>query len=135
MKIRYAVTFSIAIGLGLGVIATRGLAAPTRAAYVVIEIDEITDADQFEALKKIAARGVVDAKFADGRYLADTRNVTALDGTAPKAIAIIAFDNEAKAKAYYDGSKEITALRMKATKSRSFIVEICSERGKLVPNC
>jgi uncharacterized protein (DUF1330 family) len=135
MKIRYAVTFSIAIGLGLGVIATRGLAAPTRTFYVVIEVDEITDADQFEALKKIASRGVVDAKFADGRYLAHTSNVTALDGTAPKEIAIIAFDNEAKAKAFYDGSKEITALRMKATKSRSFIVEICSERGKLVPNC
>ncbi|MGB8136715.1 MAG: DUF1330 domain-containing protein [Pseudolabrys sp.] len=134
MKIRYAVTFSIAIGLGLGVIATRGLAAPTRTFYVVIEVDEITDADQFEALKKIASRGVVDAKFADGRYLAHTSNVTALDGTAPKEIAIIAFDNEAKAKAFYDGSKEITALRMKATKSRSFIVEIC-ERGKLVPNC
>jgi uncharacterized protein (DUF1330 family) len=129
------VTFSIAIGLGLGVIATRGLAAPTRTFYVVIEVDEITDADQFEALKKIASRGVVDAKFADGRYLAHTSNVTALDGTAPKEIAIIAFDNEAKAKAFYDGSKEITALRMKATKSRSFIVEICSERGKLVPNC
>ena len=135
MKIRYAVTLAIAIGLGLGVIATRGLAAPTRTFYVVIEVDEIRDADQFEALKKIASRGVVDAKFADGRYLAHTSNVTALDGTAPKEIAIIAFDNEAKAKAFYDGSKEITALRMKATKSRSFIVEICSERGKLVPNC
>ena len=135
MKIRYAVTLAIAIGLGLGVIATHGLAAPTRTFYVVIEVDEITDADQFEALKKIASRGVVDAKFADGRYLAHTSNVTALDGTAPKEIAIIAFDNEAKAKAFYDGSKEITALRMKATKSRSFIVEICSERGKLVPNC
>lgn len=135
MKIRYAVTLAITIGLGLGVIATHGLGAPTRTFYVVIEVDEITDADQFEALKKIASRGVVDAKFADGRYLARTSNVTALDGTAPKAIVIIAFQNEAKAKAYYDGSKEITALRMKATTSRAFIVEICSEGGKLVPNC
>jgi len=123
MKIRYAVTFSIAIGLGLGVIATRGLAAPTRTFNVVIEVDEITDADQFEALKKIASRGVVDAKFADGRYLAHTSNVTALDGTAPKAFAIIAFDSVEKAKGYSDNMKETTAMRIKATKSRSFIVE------------
>jgi uncharacterized protein (DUF1330 family) len=128
-------TLAIAIGLALGVIATRGLAAPTRTVYVVIELDEITDADHYEALKKMAPRGAVEAQFADGLYLARTENVTALDGTAPKAIVIIAFDNAAKAKAYYESSKEITAMRMKATKSRSFIVEICSERGKLVPNC
>ena len=76
-----------------------------------------------------------EAQFEDGRYLARTENVTGLDGTAPKAIIIIAFDNEAKAKAYYDSSKEITAMRMKATKSRAFIVSVCTEGGKLLPNC
>ena len=135
MRIRYAITLAAAIGLGLTVIATHGLAVPTRKAYVVIEVDEITDADHFEALKKMVARATVEAQFEDGRYLARTENVTALDGTGPKAIVIIAFDNEAKAKAYYDNSKEITAMRMKATKSRAFIVDVCTEGGKLLPNC
>ena len=135
MKILYATTLALAIGLGLGVIATRGLAAPTRSVYVVVELDEITNADQYEALKKMGPKAAVETQFADGRYLARTENVTALDGTAPKAIAIIAFDNDAKAKAYYQNSKEITAMRMKAAKSRSFIVEVCLDRGLLVPNC
>jgi len=135
MRIRYAITLAVAIGLGLTVIATYGLAAPARKVYVVIEVDEIADADRFEALKKMGPRAIVEAQFEDGRYLARTENVTGLDGTAPKAIIIIAFDNEAKAKAYYDSSKEITAMRMKATKSRAFIVSVCTEGGKLLPNC
>jgi uncharacterized protein (DUF1330 family) len=65
----------------------------------------------------------VEVKAADGRYLAHTENIIALDGTAPKAVAIIAFDSVEKAKAYSDNMKEATAMRIKATKSRSFIVE------------
>jgi|SRR6185437_2490937 uncharacterized protein (DUF1330 family) len=135
MKIRYAITLAVAIGLGLTVIATYGLAAPARKVYIVIELNEITDAGQYEALKKMGARATVEAQFEDGRYLARTENVTPLDGTAPKAIVVVAFDNEAKAKAFYDSSKEITAMRMKATKSRAFIVDVCTEGGKLLPDC
>jgi uncharacterized protein (DUF1330 family) len=135
MKIRYAVTLAVAIGLGLAVIATYGLAAPTRKAYIVIELDEITDANNYAALKKMGARASVEAQFEDGRYIARTDNLTALDGTAPKTIIIIAFDSEVKARKFYDNSKEITAMRMKATKSRAFIVDVCSEGGKLYSDC
>ncbi len=135
MKIRHAITLAVAIGLGLTILASYGLPAPTRKVYVVIELDEITDADHFEVLKKMGAQATVEAQFEDGRYLARTENVTALDGTAPKAIVIVAFDNEAKAKAYYDNSKEITAMRTKSTKSRAFIVDVCSEGGKLSQDC
>jgi uncharacterized protein (DUF1330 family) len=135
MRIRFAIALTVTIGLGLTFVAPHGFAAPTRKAYVVIEVDEITDADHFEALKKMVARATVEAQFEDGRYLARTENLTALDGTGPKAIVIIAFDNEAKAKAYYENSKEITAMRLKATKSRAFIVDVCTERGKLLSNC
>jgi uncharacterized protein (DUF1330 family) len=103
--------------------------------FVVIELDEITDAGHFDVLKKMAARATVEAQYQDGRYLARTENVIALDGAAPKAIVIVAFDNEAKAKAYYDNSKEITAMRTKSTKSRAFIVDVCSEGGKLSQDC
>jgi uncharacterized protein (DUF1330 family) len=66
---------------------------------------------------------VVEAKVLDGRYLACTDNITALDGTAPKFFVIIAFDNVEKAKAYSDSMRETTAMRIKTTKSRSFLVE------------
>ena len=135
MKIPSAIMLTVAIGLGLTILASYGLPAPTRKVFVVIELDEITDAGRFEALKKMGAQATVETQYEDGRYLARTENVSALDGTAPKAIVIVAFDNEAKAKAYYDNSKEITAMRVKATKSRAFIVDVCSDGGKLSQDC
>jgi uncharacterized protein (DUF1330 family) len=135
MKLRLAITFG-AIGLMLGPIGGFGLAAPTRSAYVVIELDQITDTATYEALKQsMGMQAVVETEMANGRYLARTEDVAALDGTPPKAVALIAFDNDAKAKAYYENTKEMTAMRMKAAKSRAFLVQVCSERGKLLLNC
>ena len=124
MRIQYAVALVVAIGLAFGAIASRGLAAQgKRTVYVVIVIDEVTDAEGFEALVKRGPSSIVEVKDADGRYLARTENITALDGTAPKAFAVVAFDSVEKAKGYYENMKQTTAMRMKATKSRSFIVE------------
>ena len=125
MKIHYALPLAIAIGLGFGAVATRGLHARTTTppVYVVVEIDEITDANGFEALRQTASATDVEVQFEDGRYFARTENVTAVDGSAPKFFAFIAFDNMTKAKAFIDGMKNTTALRTKVTKSRSFIVE------------
>jgi uncharacterized protein (DUF1330 family) len=125
---------TLMVGIALGGLTTFTLAGPTRSVYVVTEVDEITDSDNFESLKK-AMTGVVEAEFQDGRYLARTQNITALDGAAPKAIVIIAFDSEAKAKAYHDNIKELSAVRMRTSKSRSFMVGLCSERGKLLAHC
>jgi uncharacterized protein (DUF1330 family) len=135
MGIRRAIILVVGVGLGLFVVATSILASPTRKDYIVIELNEIIDADNYAALKKMGVRTTVEAQFEDGRYLANSDKLTALDGTAPKSIIIIAFDNETKAKEFYNNSKEITALRMNAAKSRAFIVEVCSEGGKLYPDC
>jgi uncharacterized protein (DUF1330 family) len=135
MGIRRAIILVVGVGLGLFVVATSILASPTRKAYIVIELNEIIDADNYAALKKMGVRTTVEAQFEDGRYLANSDKLTALDGTAPKSIIIIAFDNETKAKEFYNNSKEITAMRMNAAKSRAFIVEVCSEGGKLYPEC
>jgi hypothetical protein len=54
-----------------------------------------------------------------------TDNIIAGDGPAPKRFVIIAFDSLAKAKAW-DASaaqQEVTAIRLKSTKSRQFLVE------------
>ena len=88
----------------------------------MVEIDEISDTNGFEALRKTAPATDVEVQFEDGRYFASTENVTALDGSAPKFFAFIAFDNMTKAKAFYDSLKNTTALRTKVTKSRSFMV-------------
>jgi uncharacterized protein (DUF1330 family) len=112
-----------------GMTAIRGLRARTTTlpVYGVVEIDEITDANGFEALRQTAAATDVEVQFADGRYFARTENVTALDGTAPKFFAFIAFDNMTKAKTFIDSLKNTTALRTRVTKSRSFIVEGTSQ--------
>jgi len=125
VKIRYALSLAVAIGLGFGPAAIWSLHARTTTppVYVVVEIDDITDANGFEALRQTADATAVEVQTEDGRYLARTENVTALDGSAPKFFAFIAFDNMTKAKAFNDSIKKITALRNRVTKSRSFIVE------------
>jgi uncharacterized protein (DUF1330 family) len=129
VKIHYALPLAVAIGLGFGAVAIRGLnaRATTPPVYVVIEIDEIADANGFEALRQTTAATVVEVQFEDGRYFASTENATALDGSAPKFFAFIAFDDMTKAKTFYDSIKNTTALRTRATKSRSFIVEGTSQ--------
>ena len=123
MKIQYAL--SVAVLLGFGAVAIRGLQARTSTppVYVVVEIDEITDATGFEALRQTADSTAVEVQSEDGRYFARTEDVTALDGRAPKFFALVAFDNMTKAKRFNDSMKKITALRTKVTTSRSFIVE------------
>ena len=125
MKIQYALPLAVAIGLGFGGVAIRGLHARTTTppVYVEVEIDEITDANGFEALRQTAAATGVEVQFEDGRYFVRTENVTALDGSAPKFFAFIAFDSMTKAKTFNDNMKNTTALRTRVTKSRSFIVE------------
>ena len=125
MKIHYALPLAVAIGLGFGAVAIRGLHARTTTTpvYVVVEIYEINDANGFEALRQTTDATAVEVQSEDGRYFVRTENVTALDGSAPKSFAFIAFDNMTKAKTLNDSMKNNTALRTKATKSRSFIVE------------
>ena len=106
-------------------VAIQGLYARTTPppVYFRVEIDEITDANGFEAFRQTADATAVEVQSEDGRYFARTENVTALDVSAPKFFAFIAFDNMTKAKAFIDSMKNTTALRTRATKSRSFIVE------------
>lgn len=60
-----------------------------------------------------------------GRYVAATEKITALDGIAPKRFIVVAFDSPEKALAWFNSPrlKEATAMRVKATKSRSFFFE------------
>jgi uncharacterized protein (DUF1330 family) len=121
----FTLPLAVAIGLGFGAGAIGGLHARTTTppVYVVVEIDEINDANGFEALRQTADATAVEAQSEDGRYFVRTENVTALDGSAPKFFAFIAFDNMTKAKTFNESMKNTTTLRTRTTKSRSFLVE------------
>jgi uncharacterized protein (DUF1330 family) len=124
MRIQRTIALAVAVGLSLGVIATWSLAAQAkRTFYVVIEVDEITDADGYKAMTKMGPANIVEVKHADGRYFVRTDNLAALDGAAPKRFVMIAFDSMEKANGFYQNTKGMTAMRIKATKSRAFIVE------------
>jgi uncharacterized protein (DUF1330 family) len=124
MKRFFVLALAAAAG-SLAAMAVSGLyAATVKPVFVVMEIDEITDADGFKTtFQKREVRTAVEAMVEDGRYIIRTDNAIALDGAAPKSFVVISFQNMKKAKSYNDSMKEFTAARLKTTKSRSFIVE------------
>ena len=92
-------------------------------AYVIVDISEVTNPDGFKQLFPKAPPAV--AAF-DGHFVTRTEKITALDGTPPKRFVIIGFDSVEKAKAW-DASaaqKEVNDIRLKNTKSRSFVVAV-----------
>jgi uncharacterized protein (DUF1330 family) len=90
-------------------------------AYVIVDISEITNSDGFKQLFPKAPAAV--AAF-NGTFVTRTEKISALDGTPPKRFVIIGFDDVEKAKAWNASAaqKEINDIRLKNTKSRSFIV-------------
>jgi len=75
------------------------------------------------ALKLSAKRPTLPLWKSNLRTGAIFARTEALDGSAPKFFAFIAFDNMTKAKTFIDSMKNTTALRTRVTKSSSFIVE------------
>jgi uncharacterized protein (DUF1330 family) len=122
------ITLGLAMLAGalLGAFAVNGLNAQSKSpgAYAVVDIGEMTDANLFreQLLPKVTPATV--AAFG-GRYLVRSENAVAIDGTPPKRFVVIAFDSMDKAKAWITspGQKEVDTIRMKATKSRQFLVE------------
>lgn len=125
MKTRYAVGLAMLAGVGVGGAAIQALHAQAKPpAIVVVDISEITDPEGFKAVTQRPTASTATV-MQGGRYIARTGNVTALDGPAPKRSIIIAFDSAEKAQAWYNSpeQKKINEIRMKTTKSRSFIAE------------
>jgi uncharacterized protein (DUF1330 family) len=125
MKSTYKVAIALAAGAAIGGVAIQGIHAQAKPpVYVVIDIGEVTDA---EGLKANTDRPVASTPTAmqGGRYLTRTDKITALDGTPPKRMIIIAFDSPEKAQAWNNSAdqKKVNEVRAKSTKSRSFIVE------------
>jgi uncharacterized protein (DUF1330 family) len=127
MDPRIGLGLAMLAGAAIGATAVNGLHAQTKPpVYVVVEISEITDPEGYKAIGQ-RSNTAAEAVFKEfgGRFVARTQNITALDGTAPKRMIVIAFDSAEKAQAWNKSSaqQEVNVLRIKTTKSSSFIVE------------
>jgi uncharacterized protein (DUF1330 family) len=126
MKTRYTVALSMVAGAALGGAAIQGLHAQgTKPGYAVVDISEVTDPEAFKGITSNPTTTPSGMAPLGGRYIVRTENITPLDGTPPKRFVVIQFDSVEKAKAWNATPQlaEINAIRAKATKSRSFVVD------------
>lgn len=110
----------LAVGL-VGATATAALAAPW---YVVIDIAETLDAETYA--KAVAATEPKASQAFGGTFVMRATKAVGLDGgAAPNRFVVIRFDGEAQARAWKDSApvRDLLAVRMRTTKSRSFLVE------------
>jgi uncharacterized protein (DUF1330 family) len=123
MEINHKLLVALVAAVAVGGILIRVQAQVPPAAYVVVEISEVTDAEGFKAVPAMTSPETL-LPFG-GKYLIRTEAVTALDGTAPKRFVVIAFPSVAQANAWKgsQSSKDVDVIRHKTTKSIQFMVE------------
>src|SRR5262249_12481069 len=125
MQMNYKLTLTLLAGAALGAAAIQALHAQAKPpVYAIIEINEITDADAYKAVTQRPTSATA-ATAQGARYISRGGKITPLDGTPPQRIVIIAFDSVEKAKAWNDSpdQQKVIAVRNKATKARSFVVD------------
>jgi uncharacterized protein (DUF1330 family) len=123
MQMKYMLAVAVVAGAAVGGSVIQGLhAQATPPAYAIVDISNISDPEGFKTL--IPKAGPAAAAFG-GKFIVRTDKITATDGTPPNRFVIIAFDNLEKAKAWdaSEAQKEVTAIRLKNTTSRQFLVE------------
>jgi len=112
-------------GVAIGAAAVTGLKAQVKPpVYVVIDISEMSDAAAFAKAASVATPQ--ELASVGGRYLVRSTSPVALDGSAPPSrFVLLSFDSDAQVKAWRNlpSTKEVTDVRLKVTKSRSFEVE------------
>jgi uncharacterized protein (DUF1330 family) len=120
MKTRYAVTFAMLAGFGLGAVAVQGLHAQAKPPiYYVAEID-VTNIDSYT--KEYAPV----AQASGGRLLAAGQNVTSIEGAPPtKRVAIQVWDSMEKIHAWRNSAeyKKAREIGDKHAKFRAYTVE------------
>lgn len=117
-----AVCLAIAL---TGPTATAAFAAPW---YVVTEISETIDAEAYA--RAVAAAEPIATKSSGGSFVVRSSKAVELDGgSAPSRVIVIRFESEDQARAWKDSPaiRQLRAVRVTATKSRSFLVEGLAE--------
>ena len=127
MTIRYGAGAGVVLlaAAAMGAATFSGLRAQNApGAYVVIDISETMDVDAY--VKAVSAAEPKATLSQGGRFIIRSNSATALDGgAAPNRFVVIAFDSVDKAKAWNNSEaiRNVNVVRMKATKSRAFVVE------------
>lgn len=122
MKPRHTTSLSLLAGIVLGAAAIQGLHAQTKPpAYILTEF-EILDQT---ALKEFSAKITEVTKTTGAKYLVRRGRILPLEGEAPKFFTVQVFANVDEAMAFRNSKawKDLTPLREKALKQRSFIAE------------
>ncbi len=123
MKTKYLLPFAVVVGAAAGGSVIHVLHAEvTPPVYSIIDISDITDP---EAFKTLGPKGGQAAAAFGGKFIVRTDEIVAVDGPVPKRFVIVAFDSLAKVKAWQASAaqQEVTAIRLKSTRSRQFIVQ------------
>jgi uncharacterized protein (DUF1330 family) len=125
MKSRYTVALSMLAGIALGAAAIQGLHAQAKPkAYTISEL-EVLDATALAAyvpkvLEAQKAAGTRPLRTAGGK-------IVAMEGTAPKRVAITEFESLEQAEAFYKSKawNDLATERNKAVKTiQRYAVEV-----------
>jgi uncharacterized protein (DUF1330 family) len=91
MKAKYTLALAMLAGVGIGAAAVQALHAQTKPpAYAVVEL-EVQNPDEFK--KEFLPLASKVFSEAGGKFIARPGIATAIDGTAPNRVALIAFDS------------------------------------------
>ena len=124
MKTRYTVALSMFAGAVLGAAVIHGLHAQDKPkAYVVSEIEPLDTATEaaFASLVQLAQKAAGGRSFHTGGG-----KVVAIEGAAPKSVAISEWNSLEQAQAFYNSPawNALTPYRNKAIKTvRRYVVE------------
>ena len=124
MSTKYKTTLAVLAGVALGAVAMQGLHAQAKPkAYTVSELETL------DAAANAAFVPVIQAaqKAAGGRPLrTGGGKIVAMEGAAPKRVAITEWDSLEQAQAFYKSKawNDLTPQREKAVKTiRRYVVE------------
>ncbi len=124
MKTSSRIILALLSGAALGAAVVTGLLAQVKApVFAVIDIGEMIDADAY--IKAVSVAEPRATTSAGGQFIIRSSKPTALDGIAPSRFVLIKFDTEDKARAWYNSPaiREVNTVRVKAAKSRAFLLE------------
>ena len=122
MRIFAVAALALVAGIAIGAALIGRVSAQVPVVYAIIDISEIADPEAYNAILNNAPAGLVAF---GGRYVIRTDRITALAGVPPRRFVVIAFDNVDGARRWSESvpAKELDAMRSRAAKWRSFLVD------------
>ena len=129
MKQYFGLGLAVLVGIVIGAAAVSGLHAQAKPpVYLVTEID-VTNPEAYG--REFGPKAVANIKAAGGRFLAlggsggGAKQITAISGTPPKRITILAWDSLEALNAWYNGAdyQAVRKIGEQYATFRSFAVE------------